>query len=207
VRALRGLLRGEQVVWDGKPIRMLQVAGATPPIDVPFVIAAGGPKGVAVARELGDGVFGAVAPVAGFEWSIVLTFGTVLDEGEDAGSDRVVAAAGHAASVVMHYAAEHGLLDAMLPDLGRRWLAAYDDVPDDARHLAMHRGHLVLVNEHDRPFVDGPLLRNFGLALSRAGWRERLVELEAAGATEVAYQPAGPDVARELAAFADAARR
>jgi 5,10-methylenetetrahydromethanopterin reductase len=205
-RALRGLLRGEQVVWDGKPIQMLHVAGAGRPIEVPFVIAAAGPKGIAAAHELGDGVFGAVAPIGGFEWSIVLTFGTVLGQGEDAGSERVLAAAGHAASVVMHYAAEHGLLDQMLPELGRKWLAAYDDIPAATRHLAMHRGHLVLVNQQDRPYVDGPLLRGFNLALSAAEWRDRLAQLEAAGATEVAYQPAGPDIARELEAFAEAAR-
>jgi 5,10-methylenetetrahydromethanopterin reductase len=43
------------------------------------------------------------------------------------------------------------------------------------------------------------------LALTRAGWRERLALLEAQGATEIAYQPAGPDIARELEAFASAA--
>jgi len=72
--------------------------------------------------------------------------------------------------------------------------------------LAMHYGHMVLVNEHDRPYVTGALLTHFGLALSAAGWRERLAQMEAAGATEVAYQPAGPDIARELEAFINAAR-
>lgn len=45
-----------------------------------------------------------------------------------------------------------------------------------------------------------------GIALTRAGWRERTAALEGAGATEIAYQPAGPDIASELEAFASAIR-
>src|SRR5262249_58937562 len=60
VRTLRGLLRGEQVLWEGKPIQMLHTPGFAPPrpLEVPFIIAANGPKGIAVAREVGDGVAG-----------------------------------------------------------------------------------------------------------------------------------------------------
>jgi 5,10-methylenetetrahydromethanopterin reductase len=39
---------------------------------------------------------------------------------------------------------------------------------------------------------------------TRADIRERLRALTAAGITEVAYQPIGPDIPRELAAFAAA---
>src|SRR6185503_12822736 len=90
VRALQGLLRGETVTWDGARISMLHSPGFAPPrpIRVPFLIGAAGPKGVAVARELGDGVFGAGAPIEGFDWSIALIFGTVLEDGEDPGGER-----------------------------------------------------------------------------------------------------------------------
>ena len=64
---------------------MLQPDGyGTPrPLEVPIVIAAAGPKGIAAAREVGDGAFGAPMPIPGFTWSIALTFGTVLRDGED----------------------------------------------------------------------------------------------------------------------------
>jgi 5,10-methylenetetrahydromethanopterin reductase len=204
VRALQGLLRGERVVWDGAPIEMLHTPGFAParPIEVPFVIAAGGPKGIAVAHELGAGVFGA-SPISGFEWSISLLYGTVLRDGEDAASPRVAEAAGHAGAVTLHYSHEHGLLG---EEQLREWRGAYEDVPAHERHLAMHYGHLVLVNERDRPFVTPELLGSFGLARSAGEWREKLAALEEAGATEVAYQPAGPDIPRELEAFAEAAR-
>jgi 5,10-methylenetetrahydromethanopterin reductase len=206
VRVLRALLRGEDVEWEGGVMRMLHPEGygAARPIDVPFVIAAAGPKGVAAAREVGDGVFGAVVPIPGFRWSVVLTLGTVLDDGEDAGSARALAAAGHGASVAFHYALENRMLG--IVPRGEEWAAAYASVPSRVRHLALHDRHLIAVNERDRPFVTGELLVRQGLALTRAGWRERAALLEADGATEIAYQPAGPDVARELEAFAAAVR-
>jgi 5,10-methylenetetrahydromethanopterin reductase len=206
VAAVQALLAGQEVDWEGAPIKMIHPAGfsAARPMRVPFIIASGGPKGTAVARELGDGAFGAIFPTPGFDWSILLMFGTVLDEGEDPGSDRAMASAGHAAGVVLHWALEHDQL-AVVPN-GADWAAAYDDVPARSRHLALHAGHLVEVNEHDRAFVSGDLLSTIGAATSPEGLRERLAAAEAGGATEVAYQPAGPDIPRELRAFAEAAR-
>ncbi|MEW6271249.1 MAG: LLM class flavin-dependent oxidoreductase [Thermodesulfobacteriota bacterium] len=206
VTALRALLRGEQVEWEGGVLHMIHPDGYAPrrPIEVPFVVAAAGPKGIAAAHELADGVFGAPMPIAGFGWSVVLTFGTVLEDGEDPGSPRALAAAGHAAPVLFHFALENDRLD-MLPN-GREWAAAYADVPARVRHLALHDRHLIAINERDRPFVTGELLAANGLALTRAGWQERIALLESMGATEIAYQPAGPDVPRELEAFASAVR-
>ncbi len=72
VRVLRALLRGEEAVWDGAVIRMLHPAGFAPPRpvdDVPVLIAADGPKGQAVARELGDGVMYAAVHRRALTWS------------------------------------------------------------------------------------------------------------------------------------------
>src|SRR5215472_3042298 len=163
VRVLRALLHGEEAEWEGGALRMLHTAGygASRPIDVPFVIAAAGPKGIAVARELGDGVFGASRPLPGFSWSIVLTFGTVLTEGEDPGSARVLEAAGHAAAVMLHASMEQ-----RRPEMiqgGKEWAAAYDAVPARVRHLALHDRHLIAINDRDRPFVTGEMLVRHGV--------------------------------------------
>jgi 5,10-methylenetetrahydromethanopterin reductase len=202
VRTLRALLRGEEATWEGAAIRMLHRERFAPrrPINVPFVIAAAGPKGIAVARELGDAVFGAPAPVPGFAWSVVLTFGTILRAGERADAPRVLAAAGHAGAVLFHWALEHDRLD-LVPD-GGAWARAYDAIPARTRHLALHQGHLSEVNPVDRPFVRGDLLARAGAALDADGWRAKIAQLEAGGATEIAYQPAGPDIPGELEAFA-----
>lgn len=203
IRTLKALLRGEQVEWEGSQLRMLQYPGFAPerPIEVPFVVAGQGPKGQAVAHELGDGVYGAMTPVEGFDWSTCLIFGTVLDEGEDPGSERAIAAAGHGASVALHWMMEHGGLDDV-PN-GKQWAATYDDVPAESRHLALHDGHLAVVNERDRPFITGEVLAQTGLALTVSAMRDRIAQLTEGGATEIAYQPAGPDVPRELETFAE----
>src|SRR5258708_10389759 len=47
VRALAGLLRGEDVEWEGGTLRMLQPEGfgAARPVNLPILIGASGPKG------------------------------------------------------------------------------------------------------------------------------------------------------------------
>jgi 5,10-methylenetetrahydromethanopterin reductase len=208
VRALRGLLQGEVVEWEGAKMRMLHPEGygAARPVDVPILVAAAGPKGVATARELGDGAFIAAAePVPGFDWSPFLFFGTVLGEGEDATSERVMASAGHAAAVYYHFWYEAGRPMSDLPN-GPEWEKGYTDVPRDVRHLAMHDQHLIAVNQRDQRFLSADLVAQLGMALQPAELRDRLAQLEAGGMTEVAYQPAGPDIPRELEAFAAAVR-
>ena len=109
VRCVQALLRGEQTQWEGTTIQMLHPEGfgARRPVEVPWIIGCEGPKGQAAAHELGDGTFSPL-PLAGFDRMVQLTFGTVLDEGEDPGSDRAMAAAGHAAAVILHGSFERG---------------------------------------------------------------------------------------------------
>ena len=104
VGALRALLAGEAVEWDGARIQMLHPEGfgAPRPLEVPILLSAMGPKGLEVAHRIADGVMSVSAPQAGFEWSTVVVYGTVLDDGEDAGSPRAVATAGPGASVLYH---------------------------------------------------------------------------------------------------------
>ena len=73
IRTVKALLRGEEPEWEGAPIAMLHPDGfgAPRPLEVPFIVAAAGPRGIAVAHELGDGVFG-TAPFEGFDRSVVL---------------------------------------------------------------------------------------------------------------------------------------
>lgn len=207
VRDLRALLAGEVVEVEGAPTRLLHGPGQAPsrPIRVPIVIGTGGPRGERVARELGDGIF-TVVPVAGFAWATLLTFGTVLDPGESLDSERVLLAAGAGAGVVFHRAYDlpgapgrPGLGD--LPG-GARWRAAIEAFPAHERHLYTHRGHLTYPNDIDRTVLTGDVIRRFTFTGEPAALRQRMDELAMRGVTEIAYQPAGPDIPRELAAFA-----
>ena len=72
----------------------------------------------------------------------------------------------------------------------------------------MHEGHLVRPNQRDLAALDAgtaDLIGSFTLTGTADEVAERLAGLAAAGVTEVAYQPAGPDIERELRAFAEAA--
>jgi 5,10-methylenetetrahydromethanopterin reductase len=206
VRAVQSLLRGEVVEWDGAQVQMLHSSGVLPPlpINVPVLFAADGPKGQAVARRLGGGVIGTRMPAPGFDCSVVLSLGTVLAEGESTESERVLAAAGHAGGVMLHFLHAAGQLP---PDEEEIWLKGYDAVPKECRHLVMHYGHLVHLNDRDAAYVTGSRLAEWGLAMPTEGWAGYFAQIEEGGGTEVAYQPAGPDIPRELEAFAKALAR
>jgi 5,10-methylenetetrahydromethanopterin reductase len=207
VRTLRGLLRGESVEWDQAPIRMLQPSGfgAARPVEVPILIGAEGPRGTAVAKAVGDGIFAAAVPnAAATGWHALLQFGTVLQEGEDLRSARVLDAAGHGVAVVYHAMFERGGPDAVrgLPG-GETWLAAIESLPGDDRHLATHEGHLVHLTKRDRAAVSegAELLAAFTLTGTPDSLRNRVADLTDAGVTEIVYQPAGEDIPGELERF------
>ena len=214
VRCLKSLLAGESAEWDGAVLSMLHLPGfgAERPIDVPILIGADGPKGLAVAAELGDGVFSAAVPQPAAanvtDWRALLTFGTVLDEGEELTSPRVIEAAGPSAVVLYHAMYERGGADAVdaLPG-GRGWREAIEAYPERERHLAIHAGHLVKANPRDEPQVVDliPLASAAGLTGTADQIPEKITGLAALGVTELVYQPAGPDIERELRAFASAA--
>ncbi|MBI3635819.1 MAG: LLM class flavin-dependent oxidoreductase [Candidatus Rokubacteria bacterium] len=207
VRQLKALLAGEIVEVDGAATQLLHGPGQAParPIRVPIVIGTGGPKGEAVARELGDGIF-TVVPVAGFQWAALLTFGTVLDPGESVDSERVMLAAGAGAGVVYHRAYDlpgaPGRPGMSALPAAEAFRAAMAAIPKRERHLHTHRGHLTYPNEIDRRVLTGDFIARSTFTGEAADLRERMTELAKRGATEIAYQQAGPDIPRELTAFA-----
>jgi 5,10-methylenetetrahydromethanopterin reductase len=209
VRAISGLLRGEDVEWEGRTLRMLQPEGfgAARPVNVPILIGASGPKGLALAGELGAGVFSAGIPQqADVARHALLGFGTVLDEGEDPTSERALAAGGPGLVVALHGTYEGGGAAVDGFPGGRAWREAVEQTPESTRHLAVHEGHLVALNDRDRVAITemAPLLTSFGLSGSAKEVREKVAAFEHGGVTEIVYQPAGPDIARELRAFMDA---
>ena len=207
VRAVRAVLAGETAEVDGATVAMLHgpQQGPPRPIDPPFLIGASGSKGEATARELGAGVISS-SPVGGFAWSVWLTMGTVLADGEDVNSERVLRSAGPGAAMAYHsgYQRQRPGFDS-LPHAAV-WRGSIESVDPAVRHLELHRGHLTELNRHDQKVMTGPI----AVALSRSGsaahWRDRLAAAADAGTTEVAFQPAGNDLHRELEAFIDAAR-
>jgi 5,10-methylenetetrahydromethanopterin reductase len=208
IRALRALLRGETAVVEGHKVQMCHTRGMAPerPIEVPIVVAANGPKGLAVARALGDGVMCVGTPQPGFDWCALLMTGTVMQEGESFDSPRVFDAIGPGIAAAYHGAYDIGGPDAVdqLPG-GKAWRESIEQTPEDERHFQIHLGHYTELTERDRAHI-APAM---GAALTTSGTeealRERFVALEAGGCTEIVYTPFG-DVEREMRAMARAAR-
>jgi 5,10-methylenetetrahydromethanopterin reductase len=208
IAEVKGLLQGESVIIDGAVVKMIPPAGLLPdrPIDVPIIVAANGPKGLEVARELGDGVMTIGGSYPEFDWCAALTLGTVLDPGESPDSERAYAAAGAALTVVYHgmYESDPELVKS-LPG-GVEWLAELEQIPEHSRHLALHEDHIWAVTERDRPLLSGEGLTSFTWTGEADVLRARLDAVAEAGTTEIVYAPIGPDIARELEAFMKMAR-
>ena len=175
-----------------------------------MLVAAQGPKGHAVARELADGVYTVVAVpdfAREFPWVAHLVWGTVLDDGEDVETERVKAAAGPGLMQSYHGAYEYGVPLSNLPG-GEEWLAVVEQAPEPDRHLTIHERHCIALNPADVVAWDAgahALLKNLTMSGSRDEIAERLAALAEQGTTEIVYQPTGPDVRRELEAFMEAA--
>ena len=178
---------------------------------MPIIIGALGPKGAAVARELGDGLFVTLSlPEFATEFSRVsyLFWGTILEEGEDPGSDRVRAAGGPGWALAYHGAYEFGT---PLEELagGAEWKAVVEQTAPEERHLAVHEQHCVGLNEADQAAWDAGghrMLKDVTVSGTADEVAERLAGLVDHGVTEIVFQPCGPDIRRELEAFMDAAK-
>ena len=210
VLGLKALLRGEDVAWDDAIVGLRHgtLSGVKLPQQPPILVAAHGPKGYAVAERSADGVvtnLGHHSANTGAddmrEW-MILYYGTVLEEGEALDCERVIGATGPAAAFQLHIGGQ-GVVS-HTPE----W-AAFEgrmaEIPADRRHLETHRGHLIEVTDLERPLLSADLIRQATGTGTQAEVRRNLGEIEAQGVKGVLYGPMGPDIPRELAAFAETA--
>ena len=207
IDAYCGLLRGDVVEWEGARMQMLHPDGSAPPrpIDVPVLIGALGPKGRASPRsttacsprppsKASNPVHSTGSPTC--------TGARSSDAGEDVSSERVLAAAGPGGALAYHATYELYGRDAV-PDIpgGKEWLAVIDERVEDERHLDVHLGHCIHLNDADRAAwatTGGALLPSTTITGTADEVKARIDELGAKGVTEVVYQPCGPDIRREL---------
>ncbi|MGW1029029.1 LLM class flavin-dependent oxidoreductase [Streptomyces sp. NPDC002577] len=215
IRQIRGLLAGEVVEIEGVATQMIHSPGWAPdrPITTPIWSAPSGPKGFEASRHLGlDGVILSSPPQQGehhaWKSNALLINGTVIRPGEDHTTPRLVEAIGPQYSTGFH-----GIWEMWPHALDRTpggavWREAMLSArPEHQRHLAVHEGHLCCMTDRDRAGVQAA-----GAAILSQGWtgdaesiRTRLDQTGAEGIAEVVYNPAGPDILGELAAFAEAA--
>jgi 5,10-methylenetetrahydromethanopterin reductase len=206
VTALRGLLAGRTVTVDGRPVRMLHTddRAASRPIEVPLWLSVFGPRGNALAGEVADGIIGPVHPTLP---TAMIVSGTVLDPGEDPEARRVREAIGPWRVVAWHEAYATGGAEAVdaLPG-GRTWRKALQALaPESEHHLLAFEGHVTELTERDRELLAHIDLKT--MVADAPGIGRKLSQLADAGFQEIVYTPSGPDVPRELRAFAAAHQR
>ena len=208
VRALKGLLSGDEVEYDGTVLKLMQSSkeGAVQPLQTPILLASEGPRTLKFATEFCDGVVSLNTPRAGQDWSAVIVSGTVVEDDDPDRSEKILDRAGPGAAI------NYRALNAMkgpeavrqLP-AGNRYLEAIERHPEERRHLFAWARHVTGVVPEESTFLTPSIVSQLTFTGSSSALRQRLNELEAAGATEVIYQVAGPAIEDDLERFADMA--
>lgn len=209
VTQLRALLRGEVVTIDGQKCQMMHFKDITAarPIDIPILLSAMGPKGQELTRQIADGIFTVSGGDLGLDWHVQMVNGTVLGPDETLADQRVKQAVGPWYVLMYHAGWQHTPEAVDNLPAGAEWRQGIEaERPADERHLIVHEGHVTQLTQRDQPLVDAA---GDGLAgLSWVGTPDEIAEKVSAaaeqGATELLYTPAGPDLERELEAFASA---
>jgi 5,10-methylenetetrahydromethanopterin reductase len=89
---------------------------------------------------------------------------------------------------------------------GAAWVDRIQAVPQTERHLSVHDGHLIRLSEIDRETIPREVVPGMTVTGTPDEVRTKLDAIAASGLTEIAYQPQGPDIVRELQAFMTVAR-
>ncbi|OBA82022.1 5,10-methylene tetrahydromethanopterin reductase [Mycobacterium sp. 1164966.3] len=217
IRAYQELLAGQVVDWEGAPIKLMLTSSQVDalPLRIPLLVAAIGPKGAGVAKRVGaDGMISMLKVLPqqrAYKRAVVAMMGTVVDEDEDPVGERVRLAVGAPwAAATFHLVYSTQGADAVRQITGgSAWLDVIEKIPQRERHLYIHQGHMVEMNDADLAawraggHVSVPTATLTG---SAATVGQAVAAMAKDGATEVIIEPSGPDIARELDAFISAVR-
>lgn len=207
IEQVKGLLNGDIVDIEGGLAQIIASPGRLPdrPINVPLLMAADGPKGRALAKELTDGLISLAGPAEGFETCLVSIHGTVMDDDETVDTSRVKSAVAPLIALRYHFKYTYDPEATKALPSGEAWVASLETVPQEVRHLSLHKGHVLdISNGHDH-LVDTSSAKEMTFTGTREELRERLARLEAGGATGIIFGTSGYDVERELRAYAEVA--
>ncbi len=123
--------------------------------------------------------------------------GCVLQPGEPYDSPRALAQAGPRAALYLHRAADEALAglrnfsptDVSVAESVRGYIElARSFLPEDARYLTNHRGHLLFVRPEERRFVTADLIRTSSFTATEQDLVERIGAMRDAGYTQFTIQ-------------------
>ena len=233
---VQGLLRGEDVLFrEGERERWIRLVHADQEgfinikDPIPVYLAANGPKGQKVVGELADGwvttlrvrrslepEFATICEAAGQAgrstakpYTVALSFGCVLRDGESMTSERVIARVGPSVVPGLHaqWEARFGLgadlgmrTDAEMADAFNTYIQEYAETngtPPDRLYLDAHRGHMVFLKPDEEQFVTQEAIAG---SLTGTGPEiiEKIEAMEANGIDNIAISVTDAQGARDL---------
>ena len=183
--------------------------------EIPVYVAGFGPKAQALAGELGDGLVSSV-PRGGtipsmlvnvrrgaskvgrtlppeFLVSAIVTL-AMLEPGEAADSERIVAACGAAVITGLHYLVAHHLETGEDPPeyarpIWKPYMEWLNQSPPEVRHQHLHASHYSFLDPQEARFVTADLIRASCLTGAPAELVEQVRELERQGLTQMMLYP------------------
>ena len=214
------LMRGDEAdfAWRGDtaPVRHLMPDHGFVRFDphIPVHVSAFGPRALALAARLGDGLITSVPPdpaavtalrgrledIGGEKTArdrfpmTSLTTMLVLDDGESAGSERCRRQTGAFAIAALHYTYEQWSQfgrppGAHLEPIWDEYTAMLAEVPDERRHQRIHLGHNCWVIPEEERFVTEDLIRRTCMVGTADELAEQVVALHQAGLDQLVLLP------------------
>lgn len=203
VQVVRALLRGEEADHADQgtthPVRFDSVEWGFLGIEprIPVYVSVFGPKIQALAGRLADGLVMGVTHAGSVRKAIAnlaqgasaagrspgefynsnLAAVVVLEPGEPANSERVLAIAGANAATWLHYIYEQVCRGRMEPPplvrpFWKEYTAMLEDTPAERRHQRVHQGHLTYLRREEARFLTPEVMR----ATSIVGTADEVVE-------------------------------
>ncbi len=223
LRVIRGLLDGELVdfEWRGETTKVQFQMPELGFLDlehrVPMYVSAFGPKTMALAGELGDGIVLSIPPdAAAMErvWANVergaaaagreldrsrylscsLTMVALLRPGETLDSERVRREVGPMVVSSIHYVYDRvrqlgGNPPGRLQGVWDRYCAMVEAVPEEIRHNRIHAGHCTYVLPEEEELITPELIREVCIAGTPEEIIDQVRKLEARGLQQIMLLP------------------
>ena len=220
LRVVRALLDGRRVDYTYRghtaPIELLMREFGFYALEprIPMYVSGFGPRAMALAGELGDGLVFSIPRVPtvanaleharegaaragrslqGFH-TCALSCVIVLEPGEALNSERIVREYGPAIMATVHYAYDKwtragGDPPPFMQPIWRRYCELLKDVPPDVRHLRLHDSHYTFMREDEAPFVTPELVQAVALVGTPGELVERIRDLARQGLSQLMFLP------------------
>ena len=220
LRVLRMLLDGRRVDYEYRghtaPIELLMREFGFYALEprIPMYVSGFGPRAMALAGEVGDGLVFSIPRVPTVEDALkharegakranrsldgfhtcALTPVIVLEPGEAFNSERVVREYGPAIMASVHYAYDKwmragGDPPAFMQPIWKRYCELLEDVPRHLRHIRLHDSHYTYMREDEAPLVTPELVQAVALVGTPDELIERIRDLDRQGLSQLMFLP------------------